>query len=97
MAFPIRPRYVLAVLAVLLVIGAALFASACGSDDLEEHRRNAIVEIGDVDLALRALEFDTAFKACEVAVRTEGYGGLDGDTARAKILAECAVWLLDGR
>ena len=69
MVFPFRPRWVLAVLAVSLVIGAALFASACGSDDLEEHRRNAIVEIGDVDLALRALEFDTAFKACEVAVR----------------------------
>ncbi len=97
MAFAVRPRYVLAVLAASLVIGVALFASACDSDDPEQRLENVLVEVGDEDMARRALEFDAAFQACEAAVRTKGYGGIDGDTARAKVLAECAVWLLEGR
>ena len=97
MALAVRPRYVLAVLAASLVVGAALFASACGSDDPEQRLENVLAEVGDEDLARRALEFDVAFQACEAVVRTKGYSGIDGDAARAKVLAECAVWLLEGR
>ena len=56
-----------------------------------------IAEIGDADLARRAIEFDVAFRACDAAIRIKEYGGVDGDSARATVLSECAVRLLEGR